>query len=216
MRKASCIQLKLCPWLVASFVCLSALGCSFKSNTPENNKSTDLAPADKQVQNKEQQQPSEEPQSTKLTAEQRAAWERRRAQAKKGELYVYAISGIAKPVWKSANCEKTLGNTGWIEQCRCDESLIGYAYTDKEKVYVRGYTNDPVIRITAHQAAYLVAREPATQYAVIVDLFTEKNPIALGWYRSTGGEVKEVQSLPAAIRDSFSRHMLRVQQTIGD
>lgn len=189
-----------------------------RKNDANNSGGTDQRKqAEQQKKNDEQQtkKNDDSPPIASLTPEQRAAWERARAKWDKQSHYVYALRGVKKPEWMSVDGKSAFdGVNGWSPQVHCTNSSVGDAFPiDGQGTFIEG--RNVSFALSPELACRTVATEPETQIAVVVDLFSNRDPVVRAWFQFQGGTVKELKNVPAAITKSFASHMRVVQQKIG-
>lgn len=131
--------------------------------------------------------------SADLTPEQRAAWEKARASWDKKSKYVYFLSGVNRPKW-----EPKLGRD------------------DVRHHFSKTLVGEPWELQSAIKLAQSLSKEPSIQIAVVVDLFSKRNPFPIAWYQTEGDEVKEIRNPSVVHRESLSSYLLEVQQNVGD
>lgn len=150
------------------------------------------------------------------TSEQRSAWNRARAKWDTESFYVYALTGVNNPKRNAVDGRNVPTASGWKVRCTCLQyTLIGEAFSNGW-VFIQGGSFRGR-SIDGETAAREIAKEPSTQVAVVVDLFSKNDPVALAWYRTEGGDVRELKNGPLPnIKESFAKHMRYVQQKIGD
>jgi hypothetical protein len=157
-----------------------------------------------------------------LTKGQRAAWDRARAQAKPGNLFVFALTGVDKPewgcvVWDSKKSEPfgTFGQKGTVYSIdKSSKPDIGHP---KESAILysnsaRGYRSG-----NYEEAVDFAIHLPGVQCAAVVDLFSKPDPVIISWNAFDGRKASTSKQAPnSAAERSFLDYLHAIQANMGN